>query len=88
MYNKKIVRVARRVTRISSRNVNNSFPRFIQRSTVKYLPFLYQTVENGYVDLKSFENATVEIMLVDITTVGLNIFLVLWNDSIKNLSKK
>jgi hypothetical protein len=85
----KIVRVSRLVSRISVRqNLGGSFPKTVQRGTVKYLPFMFESIQSGSVDLKSFENATAEVIMCDVITVGLNIALVLWNNEIKNMSDK
>jgi len=85
---KKIVRVSRVVSRISvKRTISKSFPKTVQRGTVKYLPFMFESIQSGSVDLKSLENATVEVILCDVITVGLSVALVLWNNELKKMSK-
>ena len=85
----KLVRISRRVSRVSIRqSTGGSLPKSVQRGTVKYLPFMFESIQSGSVDLKSFENATIEVIMCDILTVGLNVALVLWNNEIKNMSKR
>ena len=85
MQNLKVMRAARRVSRLYMNHTNKSMPRTIQRGTVKYLPFVFQTTQTGNIDLKSFENATIELIMYDVTVISLNIALVMWN--LKNMSK-
>lgn len=84
----KIVRATRRTTRISIKhNMGGTLPKTVQRGTVKYLPFMFDSIQSGSVDLKSFENATAEVIICDIILVGLNIATVLWNIQVKNMSQ-
>ena len=84
----KLIRVSRRVSRVSiQQNTGGSLPKSVQRGTVKYLPFMFESIQSGSVDLKSFENATMEVIMCDILTVGLNVALVLWNNEIKRMSR-
>jgi hypothetical protein len=83
---RKVVRVSNRITRLSIKN--NTGKRTIQKSTVKYLPFVYQTVSTGApIDLKSIENATIEVIAFDVACVSLNIVYVLLSSEIKSMSK-
>lgn len=85
----RLVRVTRRVSRVSIRqNTGGSLPKSVQRGTVKYLPFMFESIQSGSVDLKSFENATIEVIMCDVLAVGLNVALVLWNNELKNMSKR
>lgn len=52
--------------------------------TQKCLPFFYESFQHGYMDLKSLENATIEMIACDVVSVGLCVAYVL----IKNMSKK
>ena len=84
----KLVRVSRRVSRVSIRqNTGGTLPKSVQRGTVKYLPFMFESIQSGSVDLKSFENATIEVIMCDILTVSLNVAIVLCNNEIKNMSR-
>ena len=61
----KVIRVSNRITRLSLKQ--NTGKRVIQKGTVKYLPFVYQTVSTGApIDLKSIENATIEVIAFDV----------------------
>ena len=85
----RLIRVSKRVSRISLRqNIGGNLPKTVQRGTVKYLPFMFESIQSGSVDLKSFENATVEVITCDVLAVGLNVALVLWNSEIKKMSQK
>jgi hypothetical protein len=79
----KVVRTSHRVAKIALRPTNRSLPRTVQRGTVKYLPFVYHTVQTGNLDLKSIENASLEIFLYDVSLVSLNVALVLLRSEFK-----
>ena len=88
MFNtQKVIRVSNRITRLSLKH--NTGKRTIQKGTVKYLPFVYQTVSTGApIDLKSIENATIEVIAFDVACVSLNIAYVLFNSELKSVSKQ
>ena len=83
----RVVSVARKVTRLSIKH--NTGKRTIQKGTVKYLPFVYETVYTGHpIDLKSIENATIEVIAFDVVCVSLNIAYILLSSELKSMSKR
>lgn len=86
------MRVSRRVTKLSyscwfRKSSPTRVSKTIQRGTMKYLPFIVQTVQTQYVDLKSVENATIDILEIEALTLILNIAVVMVNQELKNMSK-
>ena len=88
MNTNRFARVSRRVSHIAIKHsTGRTLSKTIQRGTVKYVPFIYESIHCGHMDIKSFENATLEVIMCDVLTVGLNISIVLWNTEMKNMSK-
>jgi hypothetical protein len=84
---RKVFRATNKITRLSIKQ--NTGKKVIQKSTVKYLPFVYQSVSTGAtIDLKSIENATIEVIAFDVACVSLNIAYVLMNSELKSMSKQ
>jgi hypothetical protein len=44
---------------------------------MKYLPFIVQTVQTQYIDLKSVESATIDVIEIEALTLMLNIAIVM-----------
>ena len=84
----KLARVSRRVTKLSySCWFGNSSPtrvsKTVQRGTMKYLPFIVQTFQTQYIDLKSIESATLDVLEIEALTLILNIAIVMVRQEIK-----
>lgn len=74
----RVVRVTRRITKLSLRHGIKT-----PAVTQKCLPFFYEGLQHGSIDLKSIENAAVEMVVCDVAAVGLCVAYVL----IKNMSR-
>lgn len=88
----KLARVSRRVTKLSyscwfGKPSPTRVSKTIQRGTMKYLPFIIQTVQTQYIDLKSVENATIDVIEIEAITLMLNIAAVMIKQELKNLSR-
>lgn len=89
----KLARVSRRVTKLSYSCWTTKKPRSarvsktIQRGTMKYLPFIVQTIQTQQVDIRSVENATFEILGLEVLTLMIHIAVVLCRQELKNMSK-
>lgn len=80
----KLVQVSRRVSRVCIKhNTGGSLSKTIQRSTVKYAPFIMESIQSGSVDVKTFENTTAELVACDILIVAINIAVVLCRKEFK-----
>ena len=87
----KLARVSRRVTKVSySCWFGNKSPsrvsKTIQRGTMKYLPFIVQAIHTHYIDIKSVEDATLEVIGIEALTLIMNISLVMIRQELKNMS--
>lgn len=89
----KLARLSKRVTRLSySCWFNKPSPtrvsKTVQRGTMKYLPFIIESIQTNNIDIKSFENATVDVIEIEALTLMMNIAIVLVRQELKNMSKK
>lgn len=78
----KVVRVTSRITKMTIKhNIKTS------AVTQKCIPLLYESFQNGSLDIKSIGNATVEMITCDIACVSLCVAYVMIKGAYKNVSK-
>ena len=75
----RVFRVTQKVTRLSLKHSTRK-----PTVTQKCLPFVYESFQNGSLDLKSFEHAAVEMIICDILSVSVCVGYILIKSMYKN----
>lgn len=79
----RVIRISNRVTRLSLKRT--TIRKTLLHGTTKYLPFIYDTVQSGTVNIKSFENATIQIVSCDAICILFTITAILVKIETKNM---